>query len=99
MNRRQVILLVTIVGLLHAGLLWGLLGTKRQTNRVVPQPKARPNFFARESKWLDEDTGAVIVYREFRVSTRLAETGQENKPKTEEAGKLPAFAPAATHTP
>jgi len=93
MNRRQVILLVFLVALVHGALLWGLLGARKPVVRVSGEPPSRPNFFARESKWLDESAGEVVVYREFQVSTRLAETGEKPKPVER------PLAPSVTHKP
>jgi|GEM_PF-1312310 len=69
MNRRQVILLILAVIAGHAALFWLLSGT-RPLPKVAPIP--RPNFFAREAHWTDEQTGEQYVYREFQVSTRLS---------------------------
>ncbi len=94
MNRRQVILLVFIVALLHGAVLWGLLSVRKPAPRRM-EPPARPNFFARESKWLDESSGEIIVYREFQVSSRLTET--EEKPRPVETER--PLTPPITHTP
>lgn len=71
MSWRQVTLLVFVVILLHGAAFWALSGS-----RVLP-PKpyiAPPSFIAKEARWVDEKTGEKMIYREFRVSTKLAET-------------------------
>lgn len=77
MSKRQIALLVTIVALLHGGLL--LYFAK---GRALPfkQAVARPEFVAKEARWVDEQTGEKLVYREFQVSTRLSEPSKPAKP-------------------
>ena len=74
MNRRQVTLLVFVVILVHAALFWALSGIHPVSQKPYVPPIAPPNFAAKEAKWIDETTGEAMVYREFRVSTRLSET-------------------------
>jgi len=77
MSRRQIALLVLFVALLHGGVL--LFFAK---SRSLPSKPAvpRPDFIAREARWVDEETGEKLVYREFRVSTRLSEPEKPARP-------------------
>ncbi len=67
----QVALLVVGVLLLHLGVFWLIAGRS-----PLPYANARrippPNFVAKEGRWVDDKTGEPWVYREYRVSTRLA---------------------------
>ncbi len=67
----QVVLVVVGVLALHLGLFWLIAGRS-----PLPYANARriplPNFVAKEGRWVDAATGEPLVYREYRVSTRLA---------------------------
>jgi len=100
MSRRQIALLVLFVALLHGGVL--LFFAK---SRSLPSKQAvpRPEFVAKEARWVDEKTGEKLVYREFRVSTRLSEPEKPGRPvgRTGEAAlpevslpRAPALPPA-----
>jgi hypothetical protein len=69
MKRSHIVLIVGVVVLLHVLGFWLISGTK-------PLPKANyippPNFSAKEASWVDEKTGERIIYREYKVSTKLA---------------------------
>ncbi len=69
MSRRQIVLIALAVIVAHAALFWLLSGT-----RPLPKipPVSRPNFFAREARWEDKETGERYIIREFEVSTKLA---------------------------
>jgi hypothetical protein len=71
MNRRQIALIALVVILVHAALFWLLSGTKPLPKKVIAEIP-RPNFFAREARWQDQETGERYVIREFEVSTKLA---------------------------
>jgi hypothetical protein len=71
MNRRQIALIALAVVLAHAALFWLLSGTRPLPKKVIAEVP-RPNFFAREARWEDKETGERYVIREFEVSTKLA---------------------------
>jgi hypothetical protein len=69
-SRRQVLYLVVAVVILHAGAFL-LLGRMRALPkaRVIPPP----NFGYQEEVFEDTKTGERTIYREIRVSTKLAD--------------------------
>lgn len=72
MTRRQISLLVFAVVLLHIGAFW-LLGGAISTlpPRRFPAPP-QDTLRLRETNFVHPDTGETMVYREIRVSTKLA---------------------------
>lgn len=70
MNRRQIALVMSVVILAHLGLFYFISHTSALPKTpFIPLP----NFIAREASWVDEKTGETVTYREYQVSTKLAE--------------------------
>jgi len=65
----QLVLVVLGVVGFHAVLFWLIADpSPLPEGRIVPPP----TFVAREGRGVDEETGEPFIYREFRVSTKLA---------------------------
>jgi len=69
MNWRKILIIVGVVLVVHAGIFFVI-------THVPALPKARyippPNFGVRTEIYEDAKTGERTIYREFRVSTKLA---------------------------
>lgn len=105
MSKRQIALLVMIVVLLHGGIFL-FFAKSRSLPNVKTCAVDLPNFVGKERAWQDKETGEHFVYREFRVSTKLAFPDVLMEQKSPEAGeslpvfnvKLPSPASAAAST-
>lgn len=70
MNRRTIFYIIAVAVLFHVGLFY-LASHTRALPKVRQVP--RPNFTNNEEVYHDSTTGEKITYREFKVSTKLAD--------------------------
>lgn len=77
MKKRHIAWLVLGVVLAHLALFWYVAGWDALPKMPFVPP---PTFIAREASWTDEATGELVTYREYQVSTRLAELEAKGRP-------------------
>lgn len=69
MKFRKILIIISVVLVVHAGIFFVI-------THVPALPKARyippPNFGTHTETYEDPKTGEKTIYREFRVSTKLA---------------------------
>ncbi|HEV7404695.1 MAG TPA: hypothetical protein VGO11_17270 [Chthoniobacteraceae bacterium] len=70
MSRRTIFYIIAAAILFHVGLFY-LASHTRALPKVRQVP--RPNFIGNEMVYEDSTTGEKIVYREYKVSTKLAD--------------------------
>ena len=78
MKRRTLLWIVFAVALVHvaAFLILGRMRALPKAHYIPP-----PNFGYKEEVYEDPKTGDRTIYREFRVSTKLAETPKPKIPQ------------------
>jgi hypothetical protein len=70
MSRRTIFYIIAVAILLHVGLFFVASRTRALPKvRLVP----RPNFTINEEVYRDTTSGEKVIYREFKVSTKLAD--------------------------
>jgi hypothetical protein len=69
MSRRTIFYIIVAAVLLHVGLFYFAAHTSVPKVRQV----RRPNFTSNEEVYSDTTTGEKITYREYKVSTKLAD--------------------------
>ena len=73
MSRRVKFWIVAAVLLLHGGLFYALSQLRPPTKARSVTPRPTPNFAYDEDIVTDPQTGRRTIYREIRVSTKLAD--------------------------
>lgn len=77
MNRSTLFIVAVAVLAFHGLAFWAFRNMKPLPQRGYIPP---PNFIAKEAEIVDPETGEKTIYREFTVSTKLAEPPAQKIP-------------------